>query len=376
MNKYWTRIVVGALLCVLMIQGNGTPTAFADGPDDPEAQARAPQHQIHDLGTLGGDSSAATAVNVNDQVAGWSEVTTGSSDRHAFLWQGGRMRDLGTLGGANSEARGINRRGWVVGVSDTADGTRHAFLWRNGRMQDLGTLGGANSEANAVNDDGMVVGWSEMPSGPASAFKWEAGEMRVLGVLDCGSGATNEEAAANAVNRDGQIVGTQRCREVGGTTTDRGVLWQNRRVIALPITAKGNYATGINHQEQILINSHNPGRVQSAYVMADGPRGPLTELGSLNPPDSCAGYYTSASGINEAGLIVGYSQSVTKGGCENPGIHYGFLWRRGQMFGLGTLKGAPGSYSEAYAISNQSVIVGSSWDEVTGYGRAVMWRPR
>ncbi len=191
MNKYWTRLIAGVLLGVLTVQGYGTTPALANETTDSVGQASASQYKIRDLGTLGGDNSAATAVNVNDQVAGWSEVTTGSSDRHAFLWQGGRMRDLGTLGGANSEARGINRRGWVVGVSDTASGVRHAFLWRNGRMLDLGTLGGANSEANAVNDDGMVVGWStEVDGGSLRAFKWEYGEMRALGVLDCESGAT------------------------------------------------------------------------------------------------------------------------------------------------------------------------------------------
>ena len=51
-----------------------------------------------DLGNLGGIEGAATAINANGHVAGWSETPAGVSD--LFLWtQAGGMVDLGTLGG-------------------------------------------------------------------------------------------------------------------------------------------------------------------------------------------------------------------------------------------------------------------------------------
>ena len=359
MNKFQILLVVGALLSVVMVQGNGTTPVLANGTYDPVGQASAPQYKIRDLGTLGGDHSAATAVNVNDQVAGWSEVTTGSSDRHAFLWQGGRMRDLGTLGGANSEARGINRRGWVAGVSDTADGVRHAFLWRNGRMLDLGTLGGANSEANAINDEGVIVGSSETAEGGAvRAFKWEYGEMRTLGVFDCYPHTV--DAAAVAVNRDGQVVGGQTC----GYNYQVAILWDGEQVIPLNDSGR-NSATGINHQEQIIILNFPRRQPQSAYLLQDGQ---VTELGSLTPPGTCEESVVSANGINETGLVVGWSRGAY---CASASAsEAAFLWRKGQMFDLGTLTGVVGSYSGANAISNQNVIVGES-DQ-----HAVMWRPR
>jgi probable HAF family extracellular repeat protein len=49
-----------------------------------------------------------------------------------------QLVDLGTLGGESSYATAINDRGHVVGSSQTSTGDWHGFLWRDGRMTDLG----------------------------------------------------------------------------------------------------------------------------------------------------------------------------------------------------------------------------------------------
>ena len=54
----------------------------------------------------------------------------GTSGKHAFIWQNGKMRDLGTLGGKTSDAVAINERGQVIGQSTTESGRSHAFLWQ------------------------------------------------------------------------------------------------------------------------------------------------------------------------------------------------------------------------------------------------------
>jgi probable HAF family extracellular repeat protein len=169
---------------------------------------------VTDLGTLGGRSSVALAINDAGVVVGWADTPTGS---HAFRYANGVMTDLGTLGGANSVANGINASGAIVGAADRADGTRRAFLVTGSGMADLGTLGGASSEARAINDMGQVVGWSETSlSDPYStrAFVFSDGAMHDLnGYLSAPllTGASCCRpfyllTAARGINRSGQVV--------------------------------------------------------------------------------------------------------------------------------------------------------------------------
>jgi probable HAF family extracellular repeat protein len=174
-----------------------------------------------DLGTLGGDFSAAGAVSNKNQVVGGS--ATASGDEHAFLWTPGgtdgvlsnlQMKDLGTLGGTFSRAAAVNVRGDVVGVSTTSSGFLHAFLWTPGgshgipsnpQMKDLGTLGGDSSEANAINREGEVGGSSAIAGNVVlHSFLWENGIFTDLGTPVVSDGGFSQ---VHAINKKGQIVG-------------------------------------------------------------------------------------------------------------------------------------------------------------------------
>src|SRR5947209_19266758 len=78
------------------------------------------------------------------------------------------IMDLGTLGGPSSRATAVNNEGQVVGFSGVPDSfAAHAFLYSSGHMQDLGTIaGGAASAAYAINNSGEVVGQTDVSSIP------------------------------------------------------------------------------------------------------------------------------------------------------------------------------------------------------------------
>jgi probable HAF family extracellular repeat protein len=89
---------------------------------------------------------------------------------------------LGTLGGSTSSAHAINDDGQVVGQSTTAkNGPTHAFSWTQaGGMVELDPLpGDSSSYAEAVNDSGQVVGWSVDAGGHSHAVLWQLPAMRI-----------------------------------------------------------------------------------------------------------------------------------------------------------------------------------------------------
>ena len=117
---------------------------------------------VTQLGNLGGDFTAANAINDAGQVVGNAATSTGHGRAFITGSDGVGMRDLGTLGGnyVYVEASGINNAGQVVGYSSTSD-TPHAFITGpNGTgMRDLGRLDGDSSYATGINDAGQVVGF-------------------------------------------------------------------------------------------------------------------------------------------------------------------------------------------------------------------------
>jgi len=171
-----------------------------------------PVDGMHNLGTLGGESSYACAVNDAGQVCGVARLASGQ--RHAFVWDCvNGMQDLGTFGdGDYSEADDINGAGEVLGEAHTCHDT-HPFVWDsvNG-MRDLGTLGGWAGAAYAMNSSGQVVGDSEVGS-PDSyvyhAFLWDpANPSGILDLNDLVDQAPWELERAELLNDHGDIVGT------------------------------------------------------------------------------------------------------------------------------------------------------------------------
>lgn len=144
---------------------------------------------MHDLGTLGGISSNAKAINAIGQVTGFSN-RAGGAPTYAFRYDpapggggGGVMHDLGTLGGLQCIGHDVNNLGIVVGESElSAPLSRHAFIYTgtpglDGQMIDLDAwldvnnpTEGAKWTLNAthgITDTGWITGFGGYdPDGP------------------------------------------------------------------------------------------------------------------------------------------------------------------------------------------------------------------
>ena len=169
--------------------GDSTATMWADGAAVNLAPAL--------------DYSEAYAINGHRQAVG---AYYAKSHWSAVLFEGGAVIPLGTLGGSSAQAFAINEAGHIVGGSSLAGGgPDHAFLYADGAMRDLGAPAGRDSTAVGINASDVVVGYSSDSKHPL-ALVWIDGVVHVLDdLLDAKSGAGWRLVSANAINDAGQI---------------------------------------------------------------------------------------------------------------------------------------------------------------------------
>lgn len=260
--------------------------------------------KVVDLGTLGGPTSTAFAINEAGQVTGAS-ATRFPDTTHAFLYSRGKMIDIDRRGpGTFSIGVGLNNKGHVTGQFVNRKNEPHGFLYTGHGLRDIGTLGGRVSLGWDINDDGFIVGESEL-SDPGNLFPafhpfiYRNGVMRDLGVLQGGVRTAN---AAQEINNAGQIAG---------------------------------YA-----------------EVNGAFHLFFYERGMMTDLGFFG------GRQLRVNDMNERGAFVGTADS--------PGLGVAFLYSRGTLYDLDTLLVQPGWHVEqANGINDRGQIVGSACRQFT-----------
>ncbi|BCL74692.1 hypothetical protein JHS3_04280 [Jeongeupia sp. HS-3] len=321
-------------------QAAGTATLAGNGRRPGELRAFAwLGSAIQDLGTLGGRSSMANAINPSGKVVGTAQ--NGRGQMHAFLWTAGDgMIDLGTLGGNNSVANAINGSGQIVGTSQVRRDGQHAFLWINGGLTDLGTLGGSGSSAAAINDAGRIVGAAQNRDGQQRAFSWMSSE----GMVDLGTLGGKTSAAA-AVNSDGRVIGS--AQTASGQL--HAFAWPSSDGMADlgTLGGKDSTAVGINNSGEVIGRAQTASGTWHAFLWRQTGGGML-DLGTLG------GKTSTAAAINYAGVVVGTAQTAS-------GEWRAFAWSSvsGMVDLNSRLTGAPAGIklSGALAVSDDGAIV-------------------
>jgi probable HAF family extracellular repeat protein len=311
--------------------------------------------RLTDLGTLAdGWGSDATWINDTGDIVGISQngvidPLTGFPEQRAVFWRNGQITDLGTLGGNQSAAFAVNNHGQVAGLalnttpdpfsiydyflfgSPTGTQTR-AVLWdKDGGMQDLGTLGGPDAYALLVNEHGEVTGWSFTDSIPNATtglptfhpFLWKKG----TGMQDLGTLGGTVAQAVNGLNERGEVIGAT---TLAGDMTHHPFLWDGKKLIDLGTLGGDNgEAIWVNNAGEVIGGADYTAQCrpgvggEHAFLWRDGA---MTDLGTVNGIP-----YSEADFINDRTQIVGNSFN-----CDFSAVD-AFLWEKGSIVDLNTL---------------------------------------
>jgi probable HAF family extracellular repeat protein len=66
----------------------------------------------------------------------------------------------------------LNEHGQATITLGTVSEDRHAALWEDGRMTDLGALGGGGQSVALDIDDGQAIGFRHEPGGTTTGLLW------------------------------------------------------------------------------------------------------------------------------------------------------------------------------------------------------------
>lgn len=338
-NKSAFLLVIGGLAVLSLSLLAGVSAAQAVDVSLPSAL---PRYKVTDLGTLGGHTSRAYAINDVGQVVGHADLPDGPGS-HAFLWQEGTMRDLGSLDGyfGHSTAYDINNLGYVVGSTDVEEDYAHPFVWYGGGLIQMHTLGGPGA-AYSINEDNWIGGTSKYQNSVECAVEWAVGgDAKDLNDW-LPAGSPWRLRSGHIYNQLGQYA-VRGCIEY----ECHAFILEHDGLTDLG-TLGGSYSSpeDINASGQVVGTSSIPSGHFHAFLWQNGT---MTDLGTLGNNAS------RANAVNNAGLVVG---DIYMGGGTIPS--HAFVWAYDKMSNLNDLIPSDSGWVLASArdINENGQIVG------------------
>ena len=289
-------------------------------------------YTIQDLGSLGGQASAA-ALNNSNLAVGYS--TDGTGAQYAVSFTNGTVNSLG-----GGQANAVNDSGAIAGTV-WAGGHAQATRWANGQQQALTGLGGADSYGMGINASGQIAGSASLANGAAHAAVWSGGLVTDLGTLG------GNWSSANAVNGWGQIAGTSETSN-GAFTAFFGTASGTLQEIGT-LGGRSSYGMAINGTGEVVGNAQTASGYSHAFSWTQNG---LYDLGTLG------GTQSYAYGVNDAGSVVGYSYTAD-------GAAHAFVFSSGVLADLNSLLPIASGWTitGAYAINNSGVIAGTAFHD-------------
>ncbi len=203
--------------------------------------------------------------------------------------------DAPFFGAVNTEANGINVFGTVVGdYSDALGNNEHGFKRSpNGVFTPIDVPFGGATVAHDINSSGVIVGRYFDPTG-RHCFVLNAGTYTTINVPFPGAIGTD----CRGINDQGQIVGIYETLGPTGQRIRHGFLLSGSIFTSIDAPFVGVTRT-------VARRINNAGQIAGKYVLNGVEHGFLLDGGGFTSIEFPLARPTTASGINDNGMIVG-----------------------------------------------------------------------
>ena len=249
---------------------------------------------------------------------------------------------------SNFYPESINDAGQVSGYAYASTGNSHAFYYQNGQFHDVAPpsfdpLSTGNSAGGKINDQGNML--------ISQKIRYNGGNLYQEYVYNVNTNKYSQisslppNATLTDINQKGDVAGT-----VGVNGHDQAFVYHTAsgqfQYAPNPPGGSDFSTPSLNNKGGMVGLSIYPNAGSHVALFSNGV---TQDLGNQTN-----GANTEATGINDAGDLCGYSDTLYNGRVGQQS----FLYRNGQYINIGTLPGETNIY--AYAINNSGDVVGGT----------------